>query len=956
MKDYAGGRNLRKKRKTYIDGMLSDDEDEENIERTLDPEDLVKTKSYPAYFVTRMRGEDVTMEHFQRTGFKLPIMVPEKTGLHMRVPDSSFTITDVRNLVGGRRILEVMNSATQSNAEMTLKDWEEFFTDPDRDGTKLNVISLEFSHTKLDSHVVAPRIVRQIDFTDNVWPRHFKELQEDGSNDMAKMLYPKVQKYCLMSIAGCYTDFHVDLGGTSVWYHVLKGKKVFWLIPPTQANLKSFEQWTMSGKQSDHFFGDLVDKCGRVELYPGNTFFIPSGWIHAVYTPEDSLVFGGNYLHPFAIERQLKVAQIEETLKVPHKYRFPFFTEMMWYVLDKYCYSLLGRHHLNMEEVVLTRLLGTDEERKTYVENIGHPYITPEEVRGLKSIVLYLHSLPSNKKGVPTAIRDPVSLIRDIRIIVEVHKNDSQERGVTGRPLLYWPGIKHDSSSWCFTVKNRKKPIRCPAPRVANEGSLQLEPSAVCELCGLDGWWANPSFGQVERNPLECELMECHTCHILAHPTCLPDVGVDGKKNSEHGKLANTWTCPSCVHTPPETSNDVDYGAPVVAPNDGPAEDDTIPSVADSTNSPASPSDSIDTPPSIPRSPIPLPPPPNYNLETPKDEVVKIEGFDGTASSIKEEAMETEEVTSYSEDTIGEQDKLPVVSEAKIFAILERICKSSARVKSAIAAYSSKTPLPEVPIIIMPCLSLLSTPTQGLVKSVCKTWARCLSGNSNTVDLRGSVLSPSTLAHVARLQPDILYIGETCATKQQLTWLLPKLSNTRLLSLSSLDYNLSVSALANPTCPALNCLDLSCVSGLTDPAINLLLRGRDNKKNNLVGLRSLNLSRTEITDVSLRYIAQFLPSLCRLVLSSCPRLTDAGLVQLGDSSLSLANTLVTLDISSCTAVTELAPLVPCVSLRYLYLANTGVSPEIVQRFLTSSSFENLKLKLFRGGIVAPSVS
>ena len=58
-------------------------------------------------------------------------------------------------------------------------------------------------------------------------------------------------------------------------------------------------------------------------------------------------MFGGNFLHPFAIERQLMIAQLEETLKVPHKYRFPFFTEMMWWVLDRYCYHLLGRHQLD---------------------------------------------------------------------------------------------------------------------------------------------------------------------------------------------------------------------------------------------------------------------------------------------------------------------------------------------------------------------------------------------------------------------------------------------------------------------------------------------------------------------------------------------------------------------------------------------------------------------------------
>lgn len=82
-------------------------------------------------------------------------------------------------------------------------------------------------------------------------------------------------------------DFAVDFGGTSVWYHILKGSKVFWLIPPTEKNLQLYEKWVLSGKQSDVFFGDTVEKCARVYLTAGNTFFIPTGWIHAVYTPND---------------------------------------------------------------------------------------------------------------------------------------------------------------------------------------------------------------------------------------------------------------------------------------------------------------------------------------------------------------------------------------------------------------------------------------------------------------------------------------------------------------------------------------------------------------------------------------------------------------------------------------------------------------------------------------------
>merc|ERR1739838_251225 len=93
-----------------------------------------------------------------------------------------------------------------------------------------------------------------------------------------------------------------------------------------------------------------VDKCARVELKAGYTFFIPTGWIHAVYTPEDSLVFGGNFLHSFGIEKQLRVAQVEDTTHVPQKFRYPFFTEMLWYVLERYVHVLLGRTHLTLPD------------------------------------------------------------------------------------------------------------------------------------------------------------------------------------------------------------------------------------------------------------------------------------------------------------------------------------------------------------------------------------------------------------------------------------------------------------------------------------------------------------------------------------------------------------------------------------------------------------------------------
>ena len=44
--------------------------------------------------------------------------------------------------------------------------------------------------------------------------------------------------------------------------------------------------------------------------------YVHAGWIHGVYTPVHSLVFGGNFLHCFNITHQLGIAHIEQQLNV----------------------------------------------------------------------------------------------------------------------------------------------------------------------------------------------------------------------------------------------------------------------------------------------------------------------------------------------------------------------------------------------------------------------------------------------------------------------------------------------------------------------------------------------------------------------------------------------------------------------------------------------------------------
>ncbi len=49
--------------------------------------------------------------------------------------DLKQVVLQVRSHVGSKRFIEVMDCSTQQNSEMSMKDWEEFFIDPDRSHT-----------------------------------------------------------------------------------------------------------------------------------------------------------------------------------------------------------------------------------------------------------------------------------------------------------------------------------------------------------------------------------------------------------------------------------------------------------------------------------------------------------------------------------------------------------------------------------------------------------------------------------------------------------------------------------------------------------------------------------------------------------------------------------------------------------------------------------------------------
>jgi len=163
--------------------------------------------------VLKIHGTKLTLDFLEQHGFNQPMIVKQKEGLGLRVPPPEFRISDVERYVGSMREVDVIDVSRQEDIRMKMREWTEYYENQRPRRKILNVISLEFSNTELSKLVSPPSVVRKLDWIERHWP---ETLPEDSP-----LSRPEVQKYCLMSVKDSYTDFHVDFGGTSVWYHVI---------------------------------------------------------------------------------------------------------------------------------------------------------------------------------------------------------------------------------------------------------------------------------------------------------------------------------------------------------------------------------------------------------------------------------------------------------------------------------------------------------------------------------------------------------------------------------------------------------------------------------------------------------------------------------------------------------------------------------------------------------------
>ncbi|PIC17420.1 hypothetical protein B9Z55_023666 [Caenorhabditis nigoni] len=184
--------------------------------------------------------------------------------------------------------------------------------------------------------------------------------------------FPKYLKFVIVSMAGSFTNVHIDFSASSVFYHVFKGTKIFYLAQPTEENIKIYKEYETSVKTKKKWIvAAMENQWERLVIKAGMTAIIPSGFIHAVYTPEDSIVVGGNFLMENQIARQFELSRVEEKMWKNNMLDYGSLYKEFNNVMFSYTENILFEKLVNLHEIPVEDIEELKEQTLSMVKNLS---------------------------------------------------------------------------------------------------------------------------------------------------------------------------------------------------------------------------------------------------------------------------------------------------------------------------------------------------------------------------------------------------------------------------------------------------------------------------------------------------------------------------------------------------------------------------------------------------------
>lgn len=279
--------------------------------------------------------------------------------------------------------------------------------------------------------------------------------------------------------------------------------------------------------------------------------------------------------------------------------------------------------------------------------------------------------------------------------------------------------------------------------------------------------------------------MECKFCGEVSHPTCVTDYGVDGLIRMD---LPNSWECPRCVKERKikEENSEAGPSPEKKMKQDPELETKPISSGSDANLVTGYQLFSVKTEASTPK----------YVVRTQLAEQI-------LAASTKE----TKKAKYVFRPPPSKDDPEPMFKMSLEELLLQKL-------------------------IMLPIFQRLNTSDLPNCALVCKSWNGILQDPSlwSSVKFEQWKITSHILSLIVKRQPLNLRLDFCSVSKAQLAWLLPRIPQTRSLSLRGVDFGSCIIALASVNTPMLTELDLSFVLGLGDGALfKILSSPRDSR-------------------------------------------------------------------------------------------------------------------------------
>ena len=261
-------------------------------------------------------------EYVYENTLQKPILIESIVGLGLIVPPIS-TSKDIENYLPPNHLLNIHDILENEERTIKLTEWIEHLDSPENLDNISIVDKLDINGTKLSRIIKPPRQLRQFDLVESSWPK-----TDDNEDFMFGK--PKQSLFLSMGDAGSFVDFQIGMVGASVWVYNMLGARTIYLVPPTDENLKIYEERTKINSCDDRFFGDLANACYKLDTRENEFVYIPGGWIFASYLNTKGVSLVGEFCNMFSLPHHIQCYELQKRLKSLNTVRYPHFEVLVW--------------------------------------------------------------------------------------------------------------------------------------------------------------------------------------------------------------------------------------------------------------------------------------------------------------------------------------------------------------------------------------------------------------------------------------------------------------------------------------------------------------------------------------------------------------------------------------------------------------------------------------------------